>query len=380
MKQTIKSKVQTKVLQEIEATKHLRSQTLNPFKDDILCKLIYLIDRQKGIQEVELYQFFNKLSDPEEYTYRDIKVHFKEYAKIWRDRRIPNSTTIKYLNILLNENKPLIEKKVGFGTPITYDPIHNEILPYEVTKDGGHYDKPSKPERYNLKEPLFVLLLRSFNVEDYFTQSYSFEKNKEGFKQLEDLLKQDLEDETTQNDIKKIMGLNNFDKEEIFKKIEFESKLNKMQKVIDITQKKTRKDFLEKLVKDFDEYYNPLRNLNSYLSNIYEKRPLGIDYFSLLTNFLNNRFNFEKEKGISCSKLKDKKYNYPETFLLGYVKIILIYQETGTLIDWSELNSLQKTWTNRDNEKRIIDLEYNKIFNKKLDIKSNSKHSVARLR
>ncbi len=377
MKQKNKSEL-TKTLDNYrEGTKHINNESFNPFKEDFHAKLIYLIDRQAGMQQGELWQFFNQITVEEQNTYSDNKKIMGEKALLWRDKSQVNQTVNKYLKTLIE--KGIIEEKPEMKTKITFNPLTKEILPYEITREGGANTKEIKTARYFLKEPLFVLLVRAFGIEDYFTGQVNFAKNKRGFEEMNKLTKKDFENEATQNDISKAIGVNTSQIKEINNNQDVDTQITKMQKVVDICQKKTRKEFLQKLTQDFEEYYAPARALQIPLANIYNKQPLGIDYFQILTNFLNNRFNFEWNKILTGFAVKTKRYNYAETFLIDYTKIISTYQETGFLFDWTELKRLQQTWTKRDGSKQSIDVEFSKVFDKKIHLKGNLKHAVPTL-
>lgn len=377
MRPKSKSKLEQTLENYRDGTTRINNESFNPFKEDFHAKLIYLIDRQAGMQQGELWQFFNQLTIEEQNAYSDDKKIRKESALLWRDKSQVNQTVNKYLKTLIE--KGIIEERPEMKTGITFNPLTKEILPFEVTREGGVNKKETKPARYFLKEPLFVLLVRAFGIEDYFTGQVNFSKNKRGFEEMNKLVEQDFQNETTQNDISKATGINNTQLKEISHTQDVNTQIRKMQKVVDICQKKTRKDFLQKLTQDFEEYYAPARNLQIPLDNIYTKQPLGIDYFAVLTRFLNDRFNFEWNKILTVYSVKTKRYNYAETFLIDYTKIISTYKETGFLLDWTELKRLQQGWTKRDGSKNSIDVEFSKIFDKKIHINGNLKHVVPTL-
>lgn len=372
-----KSEVEQTLQSYREGTKHINNENFNPFKEDFHAKLIYLIDRQAGMQQGELWEFFNQLTVEELNNYSDNKKIMGEKALLWRDKSQVNQTVNKYLKTLIE--KGIIEEKPEMKTRITFNPLTKEIMPYEVTREGGANTKEIKTARYFLKEPLFVLLVRAFGIEDYFTGQVNFAKNKLGLENLNKLVKKDFENEATQNDISKVTGISSSQLKEINNTKDVEAQIRKMQKVVDVCQKKTRKDFLQKLTQDFEEHYAPARTLQTPLENIYTKQPLGIDYFAVLTRFLNDRFNFEWNKILTAQAVRTKRYNYAETFLIDYTKIISTHKETGFLLDWTELKRLQQTWTKRDGSKNSIDVEFSKIFDKKIHINGNLKHVVPTL-
>jgi hypothetical protein len=330
----------------------------NPFKEDIHAKLIYLIGRQPAMQQGEIWEFFNPLKKEDEAINKD------KQGNYYRDRRNVNQTINKYLKELEKQN--IITKKLVMKKPITFDPTTFEILLYEIKINGGHNDEPSKPMRYYLKEPLFKLLVKAFKIEDYFTGKVDFSKKQKGFEKLTELTKHDLENPAIQHDIKKALGLSEFNKEQALKELDTKKQIMQMQSITDVCQKRIRPDFLEKLTVDFEEYYNVtgIRNLKKPLQEIYLKETFSINYYQILYNFLKHIFHKDIKHGAYRSYNK-KRYNYPETFLLGQVRIQLHYKETGFLEEWTELHNLRNLWTNADPIARSIDIGYQKQFFKK---------------
>lgn len=380
MKTTNPSELQATLESYREGTKHINNENFNPFKEDFHAKLLYLIDRQAGMQQAEIWQFFrpypNKIKpkgDQQSELYYYTNNHDKQDFQTYRTRRMAEQTVNKYLIKL--EELGYIKKEIKLNKPITFNPLTNEILPYEITPTGKN-DSERKVNRYYLTEPLFILLARAFKIEDYFTGQVNFEKNKIGMQKFNELAKKDLENQATSNDISKILKINNSQLKEFNYNPNVGAQLRKMQNFIDVCQKKTRKDFLEKLTQDFEEYCSPIRTLQKPLENIYTKQLLGINYFALLNNFLSERFNFEWNKILTAYLVKTKRYNYAETFLIGYTKNISNYEETGLLLNNTELKRLQQTWTKRDGSKTNIDLQYLKMLETKADIKGNTKHMV----